>query len=337
MTQVRVIRAGLSTTIQDLGRPGFRSIGVPLGGAMDRMAHELANRLVGNSAAVATLEMTMSGDELQWSHAAVIAVTGANMAPVAISGSGSETAIPLNSPVTIVAEARLRFHTAKQGCRSYLAVAGGFDVPQIMGSRATYLRAALGGFGGRVLRNGDEIPIAESTNRPPKVEHEGVICPPWFVRPISLPRPDEMTVRVLQGCHFHRMSRISQRDFFSLPFTISPQSDRMGYRLTGPRLSSDGAEEMLSEGTTVGTIQLPANGQPIILMADSAPTGGYPRIAHVISADHPVAAQLRPGQSVRFEEVALTEAQQLFLDQRRDFERALLMADLVSRASSRLF
>ncbi len=339
MSIVRVIRAGLLTTIQDPGRPGFRQFGVPSGGAMDRFSHELANRLVGNSPSAATLEMTLSGDELEFTAETLIAIAGGDFSPVTtISAESDSLAVPQNTPVTVPAGTRIRFQTARRGCRCYLAVAGGFDVPEVMGSRATLMRAQLGGMHGRALKSGDELSVGLSETMA-RVSYEAdestaISSPTWFVRPLALPFGDAVAVRVVRGEHFSMMSAESQARFWNETFAITSQSDRMGYRLAAPPLTLENTSDMLSEGTAVGTIQLPPDGRPILLMADSAPTGGYRRIAHVISADLPLAAQTRPGQSLRFIETTMEQARTAFQKQRDDLDHAITMAGLMPGAKS---
>ena len=339
MRIVRVIRAGLSTTVQDLGRPGFRQFGVPSGGAMDRLSHELANRLVGNPATAATLEMTLSGDELEFTAASLIAITGGEFSPVITVPSKIDSiVIPQNTAISVPAGSRIRVQTARRGCRCYLAVAGGFDVPEVMGSRSTLMRAQLGGLQGRALKNGDELPIGHSERiddgLPAAEACLEISFPTWFVRPLALPAEEVVAVKVVRGEHFAMMSAESQSGFWSQSFQITPQSDRMGYRLAATPLVLENTSDMLSEGTAVGTVQLPPDGRPILLMNDSAPTGGYRRIAHVISADLPMASQMRPGQSLRFVETTMEEARHLFQRQRSDLDRAMTMAGLMPGAGS---
>lgn len=334
MSIVRVIRAGLLTTVQDLGRPGFRQFGVPSGGAMDRFSHELANRLVGNSPSAATLEMTLSGDELEFTGKTLIAITGGDFSPVTTTCAESQSVeVPQNTPVTVAKETRIRFQTARRGCRCYLAVAGGFDVPEIMGSRATLMRAHLGGLQGRAMKSGDELPVGHSGNSSKVVdntnEYTAISFPGWFVRPLTFPTGDVVAIRVVRGEHFSMLSAESQLRFWSEAFPVTSQSDRMGYRLAATPLTLENTSEMMSEGTAVGTIQLPPDGRPILLMADSAPTGGYRRIAHVISADLPLAAQTRPGQSLKFVESTMEDARMLFQKQRADLDQAITMAGLM--------
>jgi len=338
---VRILRSGLSTTIQDLGRPHLRHFGIVRGGAMDQVSHELANGLVGNLADAATLEMTLSGDELEFSAESVIAITGADLRPVITGAHGQETVVPQHRPVLVRAGTRIRFQTTFRGCRCCVAVAGGFDVPMIMGSRSTYLRAGIGGHCGRTLQSGDELPLGMAGYVPAVIARLNdedlfrasfLLAPPWFVRPLDLPPPGTVVLRVIRGHHFRSLTANSCAEFWESRFAVSAQSDRMGYRLTGTSLAMELNEERLSEGVSVGTLQLPPDGNPILLMADSAPTGGYPRIAHVIAADLSTAAQIRPGTSVQFQEVTLSQAHSLLRKQRDDLSRSLIMAELLSRS-----
>ncbi len=335
MNRLHIIRVGLCSTVQDLGRARFRHLGVPLGGAMDRMAHELANRLVGNSEDVATIEMTLTGDEIRFADDTLIAVTGAEMDAVAISDGEVAQEVAQNCPVLISARSVIRFQAARRGCRCYFAVAGGIDVPVVMGSRSTLLRAEFGGHCGRALVAGDElvsgVPADASRDicsRLSAASSTAVTQPSWFVRPVELPNTEAATLRIVAGAHTPLLKSLSLDRLLDARFRVSSQSDRMGYRLTDQQLAFDRCEDLLSEGVVSGTLQLPSDGNPILLMADCAPTGGYPRIGHVISADMGFAAQLRPGQIVRFEMVSLDEAQRLFVEQRRTFKNALTMAGL---------
>jgi len=336
MNRLQIIRAGLCSTVQDLGRARFRHLGVPCGGAMDRMSHELANRLVGNSDDAATIEMTLTGDEIRFADDTLIAVTGAEMEAVAISNGEVSQAVPQNCPALIAAGSVIRFQAARRGCRCYVAMAGGINVPVVMGSRSTLLRAGFGGHCGRALIAGDELPVGVPTHAGREIHSRlsalssmSVIQPRWFVRPVELPNSNLATLRIIAGAQTPLLKSLSLERLLDASFRVSSQSDRMGYRLTDLPLALDRCEDLLSEGVVSGTLQLPPDGNPILLMADCAPTGGYPRIGHVISADLGIAAQLRPGQAVRFEMVSLDEAQRLFMQQRQTFQNALTMAALV--------
>lgn len=327
MNAVRVIRAGLLTTVQDLGRGHLRHIGVSAGGAMDRISLELANRLVKNPADAAALEMTLSGDELHWECDAVIAVTGADLNPVVSEGSTCGTIVPQHTPVRIAAGTRIRFQTARRGCRSYLAVRGGFDLPIVLGSRSTLLTAKLGGYQGRALQAGDCLPVGNSPLEMMTDQVGAAGTAVSRVNPVDLPSTGCVTLRVLRGAHFDYLSLSTQQSLFDSEFQLTAQSDRMGFRLSGTILHQQ-TKERISEGISCGTIQLPPDGNPILLMADSAPTGGYSRIAHVISADLSAAAQIRPGQGIRFQETTMADAHTALRQQRSVLEKSLLMAEL---------
>ncbi len=282
---VTVSRAGMLTTLQDLGRPGWRGAGVPPGGAMDRFAARVANLLVGNAEWAAVLEFTLVGPELEFRSDATIALGGADFGGV-----------PRWQPVRLAAGARVKFGPARTGCRGYLAMAGGFDVPVVLGGRGTYLRAAMGGRDGRALREGDVLRRAEAGRE---------VIGKWRIDERILPAYSAApTVRVVRGAQAEEFADVIGRSDFS----VTPKSDRMGVRLAGPAVVRRGGGELMSATVVPGTVQVPPDGQPIILMADAQTIGGYPQIAHVVSADLPLVAQVRPGDRVRFREVTLDEA-----------------------------
>ena len=287
--EISVIRGGMLTTVQDLGRPGHRAAGVPLGGPMDPFALRVANLLVGNPEDAATLECTLLGPELVFSADTVIAVGGADFEGLAAW-----------QPKVVHAGERVKLGAVKQGCRGYLAVAGGIDVPVVLGSRSTYLRAGFGGFQGRALRDGDALTVKDVARR--MMDHwriDARILPGYSASP---------TVRVVRGAQLDEFGGA----LFAAEFKILPQSDRMGIRLGGAKLTRiGGAVELVSSAVAPGTVQVPPDGQPIVLMADAQTIGGYPQAAQVISVDLPLVAQLRPGDRVKFAEVTLEEAHKL--------------------------
>ena len=285
--EIAVARSGMQTTVQDLGRRGHRGVGVPLCGAMDSFAHRVANLLVGNPENAATLECALVGPDLIFGADALIAVTGAAF-----------EAIPGWRPVEVRAGQRLTLGAARNGCRGYIAVAGGIDVPVVLGSRSTYLRGGFGGFEGRALHDGDRLAVQTVPHR---------VADHWRIDERILPAySSEPTVRVVRGAQAEEFGRV----LFGEEFKILPQSDRMGVRLGGPRLVRIGGKvDLVSSAVAPGTVQIPPDGQPIILMADAQTIGGYPKVAHVISVDLPLVAQLRPGDRVKFAEVSLAEAQ----------------------------
>lgn len=304
--EITVIRSGMLTTVQDLGRTGHRASGVPLSGAMDACALRVANLLVGNPENAAALECTFVGPELVFSADAVLALGGADF-------EGLESW----RPIMVRAGDRVKLGAARSGCRGYLAVAGGLDVPTVLGSRSTYLRTGFGGMQGRALRDGDVLAAPDVTRH---------VTNHWRIDLRILPAYSAMpTVRVVRGAQLDDFGAA----FFEPEFKILAQSDRMGVRLGGAKLARIGAVELVSSAVAPGTVQVPPDGQPIILMADAQTIGGYPQAAHVISVDLPLVAQLRPGDRVKFAEVSLDEAQQLL--RRRDHDLAMLHEGLMQK------
>jgi len=294
------------TTVQDLGRHSHRAAGVPVAGAMDGFALRLANLLVGNREDAAGLEFTLVGPELQFGADTLIAFTGGDFAP-----------FPRWQPVRVKAGERVVFGAARVGCRGYLAVAGGLDVPVVLGSRSTYLRAALGGLGGRALRDGDVLPAVEVVRKFAGRWHiDERILPAYSPAPV---------VRVVRGAQVDEFGET----FFSAEFKVSSKSDRMGVRLVGPVVARKNATELVSSVVAPGMVQVPPDGQPIVLMADAQTMGGYPQIAHVISVDLPLVAQLRPGDAIRLQGVTLAEAHRLIIA--REHALALLREGLAGK------
>ena len=303
-----VSRPGLLTSVQDLGRWGSQALGVPVSGAMDTYAHRLANALVGNSAGLATLEITLVGPELRAEPALIAAVAGAEFA-VTVDGRlvGHQT------PFTLAPGSTLRFGERRGGSRAYLAVAGGIDTPVVMGSRSTHLVSGIGGLGGRALFGGDVLPVGTAAS--PRAR---TIRP--FLRREAVAPP---SLRVMLGPQDAWFSRHAIDALFHQMFRVSTSSNRMGYRLEGPALASVRAEEPLSEPVPFGAIQVPAGGAPILLMADRQTAGGYPKIATVITADLPLAGQLGPGDVVRFAACTRAEARAALIARERELLRAM--------------
>ncbi len=288
-----VIRPGMLTTVQDLGRRGYQGLGVPVSGPMDVFSHRLANRILGNEPMAAALEITMLGPEFAADADVTCAVTGAEI-EVAVDG----TAVPHNAPFRVPAGGRIRFGARRRGARATLAVAGGFDVPATLGSRATHLASQMGPFGGRALKAGDVLPVGA----------RGA----WGTQgargvPLELP-VGGARLRVVPAVHRERFTDDAWSVLTTARFTVTPQSNRMGYRLDGPPLTHAGAADILSEGMPTGVIQVPSSGQPILLLAERATTGGYATIGNVITADLPVAGQLAPGDWIEFESCSRDEA-----------------------------
>lgn len=311
---VQVIRGGLLTTVQDLGRFGAQRFGVPVSGAMDRRSLSVANRLVGNADKSAALEITLVGPVLQFKSDSLIAICGGDLGAV-IGGK----AVPMNRPVWVARGSRLAFGQCVAGCRAYLAFAGGIDVPEILGSRSTYLRAGFGGLQGRALKAGDRIETIgagdsffNGLRHSPAFSGNGFAAPKWSVRADSgrmMLQPQ--LIRFVAGRHWERFPPGVRNRFVGENFRVSTASDRMGYRLEGVELDKHSYGDIASEAVAFGTIQLPPGGNPIVLMADRQTIGGYPRVGEVASADLPLLAQLKPGDMLRFERIALAEAQYL--------------------------
>ncbi|MGH7593958.1 MAG: biotin-dependent carboxyltransferase family protein [Gemmatimonadales bacterium] len=322
---ILVRRPGLLSTVQDAGRPGWQFLGVGPGGAMDTLALRLANILVANRPPAAALELTLTGPVLQFEADRLIAVTGGALSPT-INGAP----IPAGRAVLIRGGNELAFGQCTVGCRAYLAIAGGIDVPMVLGSSATNLRAHFGGFEGRPLRAGDRLsvgtPSIDATQLSARLARSSAS---WVADRAGLSgeipvriAPDA-PVRLLPGADVDRLSGESRMALFNRPFRVSTQSDRMGYRLDGPRLALEAGVEKTSEGVTWGTVQLPPDGQPIILLADRQTTGGYPVIGHVAAVDLPVVAQRKPGDALRFTAAALGEAQRALIQRERTITMAI--------------
>ena len=287
--------AGPGTTIQDLGRVGWQRFGVTTAGAMDRLALQVANRLVGNPPGEAAIEFLLQGGEFVVETDSLrLAVTGADAA-LAIDG---EPAAGWCSHRLRQGQV-IRIGAARGGVYAYLAVAGGFDLPPVLGSRSTHVRSGIGGYGGRALRAGDRLPLLAST-APGGQER----CLPEGERPHY-----RRTVRAVLGPQDDYFTGAGIDTLFGAEYEVTMQSDRMGIRLAGPGIEHAKGFNIISDGITAGCIQVPGAGAPIILMADRQSTGGYPKIATVISADLPAVAQCPPGARLRFAPVGIEEAQ----------------------------
>lgn len=292
MAAMTVIRAGMLTTVQDLGRWGHQHLGVPVAGPMDWYSHRLANAVVGNPPDAAALEITLMGPELVSDTDVVCAIAGADFDVTA-----GDRRVRRHEPFLLRAGQRLRFGNRLEGTRATLAVAGGFDVPPVLGSRSMSLTSRLGPFDGRALRIGDVLPIGG----------QPVVARRLNVRPLPLPRGGAR-LRVIMGPHENRFTEAARRTLVRTRYVVTPDSNRMGYRLDGARLEYADRRELLSDATPMGSLQVPPSGCPILLMADRQTTGGYPKIATVITADLPLAGQLAPGDWIEFEPCSRTAA-----------------------------
>ena len=289
-----VTHPGIMSSIQDRGRLGYRAFGMPVSGVMDRYAYTMANILAGNGRDEAVVEMTLRGGRFTFSSEAYVAVCGADM-QAKLNGKK----IRNWSGFYVPADSELAFGYALTGCRAYLAFSGGIVVPQVMGSRSTYLRAGLGGYHGRALQAGDVLEIARVESLP--------------VRPNELARQavpaygNDLRLRVILGPQDDLFTEGAVATFLNSPYTISPRNDRMGYLLEGQALTHKGGPDIVSDALCPGAIQVPGSGMPIIMMADCQTTGGYAKIATVIGPDLAKLAQAKAGDRVSF--VACSDAE----------------------------
>lgn len=333
---VEVIRPGLLSTIQDEGRTGYRRYGIHPGGVMDTFAARAANMLVGNPRNAAVLEMTMTGPELRFQESQLVSLCGGDL-----TATVDHLPVPLWRPVLVRAGSVLKFGPCRHGLRCYLALAGGIAAPEVMGSRSTDLKTGIGGLAGRPLRVTDLLSTGEPSGEAQvwmkrmeqQVEESErgrrILAPAWFLS--ERERPDyygRAVIRVMVSKDSSLFSEASLGHFYAEKYVISPQSDRMGYRLQGSRLELNQPLDRLSEAVTYGTVQVPPDGQPIILMADHQTIGGYPVIAQVAQMDMPILAQARPGTRISFAQITHDQARQLYMEQEINMQ---LMDKLIRR------
>ncbi|MED3035910.1 KipI antagonist [Bacillus thuringiensis] len=312
---VEVLHAGMFTTVQDLGRSHYQQYGVPVGGAMDQSALRMINMLVGNEENEAALEMTIMGPKLLIKKTTLLAIGGADMEPL-LNGER----IPLWRPILAEEGSMLCFGKVKSGCRAYVTFAGGIHIDRTMGSKSTYIRAAIGGIEGRMLKKGDYFQIGvqpEMANRfIQDLQKDERIKTKWAISSSVRPKyKKHPKLRIITDFEYDQFTEESKKAFFMKEYKVSNYADRMGYRVEGEILNRAVEKENLSSPVTYGTIQIPNGGQPIILMADRQTTGGYPRIGNIISVDLPLLAQLKPGDYVSFENITLEEAERLYIEQ----------------------
>lgn len=312
---IKIIQPGALSLIQDSGRFGFMQYGVTQSGAMDQISYAAANHIAGNPAGAAEIEMTLMGLTAEFTEDAVIAVTGADM-DAKLDGA----AIDMYAPVQVLKGQTLSFGTVKSGVRGYLAVRGGFDVPAVMGSRSTNLRSKIGGVSGRAIAAGDEIRIGETAaDLEPDADGEKGIFSRGLAFPMSrrelehAPKFEKnITVRVVLGPQAENFTEAGIKAFEEGSYKVLPQSDRMGMRLSGPKVESKSGYDIISDGILFGSVQITNGGEPIVMMADHQTTGGYAKIATAVSFDLPKLAQLPPGGTVHFEVISPEKAQELY-------------------------
>lgn len=300
---ITVLNPGLLTTVQDFGRVGYQQFGVSVSGVMDPRSTTIANILVGNEDGEAVLECTMMGPQLQFDRANCIAITGGDLGPT-LDGQP----IPSYRAIQVQAGQVLRFTAPRTGCRAFVAFAGGLDIPVVMGSRSTYMKAKIGGLQGRKLEKGDVIGF-----RAPKESLKNLNM--RYIAPEFIPR-SEYTLRVILGPQDDAFTQAGLSTFLGQTYTVTPEFDRMGCRLEGPVIEHKESGDIISDGIAFGAIQVPSAGKPIIMLGDRQTTGGYTKIASVISVDFRILAQLKTGDKVRFEKVSVQFAQEALLTQR---------------------
>lgn len=312
MSDVKVVKPGMLTTVQDAGRKGYQQYGVTVSGVMDTYAFRMANWLVGNREGEAVLEITVLGPTLEINRDMVVAVTGGDLGPK-LNGS------PMAqwTGVAVQAGDTISFSGVKSGCRGIIAFSGGIQVPFLMGSRSTYTRGGIGGIEGRALRQGDVLSIGQDTTAREKVL--GRKGNPHSFLPITSTEP--LVVRVVPGPQEEAFTEEGLAAFYNESYQVSTESDRMGCRLTGTAIAHNSGADIISDGIAMGAIQVPGHGFPIVMMADRQTTGGYTKIANVITVDLPKMAQVKPGDHVRFQAVSVEEAQGLLLEEEAMFNK----------------
>jgi biotin-dependent carboxylase-like uncharacterized protein len=299
-----VVEGGPQTTVQDDGRPGLLALGVARSGALDPLSFRLANRIAGNDADIAALEIRSPGPVLRLEGGTARVALGGTYAALKVERDGVVQEWPAWRAVDLIDGDVISIAPFADTAIAYLAVTGGLDVPEHFGSRSTFLRGGFGGLDGKALQNGGVLKLVASA--PPETPCLTLLRPPVFTAAPVL--------RVLPGPQADYFTGQALADFYGKPFTISREFDRMGMRLEGVKLDHSGSADIVSDATVPGALQVPGSGQPILLLNDCQTTGGYPKIAIVITADLPLAARLLPGSQIRFRKVTMTEAEEARAD-----------------------
>ena len=293
---IKVIKPGLQTTVQDLGRFGFRKDGIIVSGAMDTLALEIGNLLLGNDSGEAALECTLMGPKLLFETDQLIALTGGDLSP-AIDG----LPVKMWKPLFVTKGSVLSFGAVVTGCRTYITVYGGFDLPSILGSKSTYLKARFGGYEGRMLKSDDLLRFNKNFKRN-NTRFNWLPDLSWY------PDLNDPEIRVTEGPEYRWFSANESGRLFNDDYEVTKEADRMGYRLSGQAILVSNSRQLLSTAVGFGTVQVTGDGGLIVLMADHQTTGGYPRVLQVIGADLPKLAQMKSGRKIRFKLVDLETA-----------------------------
>ena len=313
MEGFKVIKAGIFDTIQELGRFGFQQYGMPVSGAMDSYALRVGNRLLGNKEKEAGIELSTPGLTLEVLNQTVVAITGANFNPTINNSSA-----PMWEVIEVKKGDIISFNQVKSGCRSYLLIAGGIDVPIILGSKSTYVRGKVGGLKGRPLKTADIINIGKKNQ-----ELTNVIRRKISLNNLPTYR-EETEIRVILGPQDDYFSKESLHTFLNSFYEITVDSDRMGYRLKGPKIKIKNGSDIITDGIPPGSIQVPQDGMPIVMLADRQTTGGYAKIATVISVDMDKFAQMKPGNKIKFTKISLEEAHRLLSEREKEISEIQL-------------
>ena len=303
---IKIMNGGFMTTIQDMGRYGYQETGMAVSGVMDTRAASLANILVGNDENEAVIEVTMMGPTMEFTEDNLIAVTGGDLG-AAVDGNPIRT----YQAVLVRAGQTLKFMGLKSGARAFIAFAGGLDVPVVMGSKSTNLKSKVGGLEGRKLAAGDEIAFCEPKKWLPNMEKRVLPAPDFSAK--------EHTLRVILGPQNDHFMQRGIDTFLNSTYTITNEYDRMGCRMEGNLIRHKNGGDIITDGISFGAVQVPSHGNPIVMMADHQTTGGYTKIANVISVDLPILAQCMPGHKIRFQWVTVEAAQKLYRTQKKEF------------------
>ena len=303
---IKIIKAGLLTTIQDMGRYGYQETGMSVSGVMDTRSASLANILVGNDENEGVIEVTMMGPTIEFTADNIIAVTGGDLT-AALDGA------PLATYQAILVKAGqiLSFAAPKSGARAYIAFAGGLDVPVVMGSKSTNLKSKIGGFEGRKLEAGDEIPFTAPKTVLPNMGERKLAAPDFSAK--------SHEIRVALGPQDDCFPQSSIDTFYNGEYTISNEYDRMGCRMQGPVIKHKVGGDIITDGISFGAVQVPSHGNPIVMMADHQTTGGYTKIGNVISVDLPILAQCMPGHKIHFKWISIEAAQYWYCREKKEF------------------
>ena len=306
---IRIIKQGIADSMQDTGRYGYQHMGINPGGAMDTLAAQKANLLVGNDVNEAVIEIHFPASSFLFTRDAVIAMSGADF-----SAAVNDIPVPVNTTLIVAKNSLLQFKKINNGARIYLAAKGGFDIPKWLGSYSTNVVAGIGGFNGRFLKKDDEILLRQNDDLSELLTKNSFIELSLKADSANFYSSPDI-IRIIKGNEWDWLTEGSKQKYINSPFIITPQSNRMGYRMHGEALQTITNRQLISTAVTNGTIQLLPNGQLIILMADHQTTGGYPRIGHVIAVDIPMLAQMHMNSAIRFRFIDIKEAEDLFINQ----------------------